>query len=304
MTDNSRFMAAVDGLQRGDPAAPAAMEALARARNPDALAIVAEFRLHGMHGRRNLAEALRLFAAAAEHGHVDAARTRAYLTNAGIGRKAHPELARNLLRKLAPTDRFSEVQLALLPHLTCAKRLGEIEPQIVSADPYIAVFQGLFSPAECQYIATVGNPWMQRAMIADPETGKGRLDPVRDSDTTAIPTVSEDLVIQQILATIAVASGTDVRKAEPLAILRYRPGQQYHPHFDAYDVGDPRPQRTHTALIWLNEGYEGGETRFPEIGVTVRGRGRRHAGVPQPDRRGLARRPHAPRRAAGEGINL
>jgi prolyl 4-hydroxylase len=83
--------------------------------------------------------------------------------------------------------------------------------------------------------------------------------------------MAEDLVIQRINHCIADASGTRYAWGEPLHVLRYGPSQQYRPHHDAHAFGPPEKRRIATALIYLNDAYEGGETNFPEIGVTVRG---------------------------------
>ena len=58
-------------------------------------------------------------------------------------------------------------------------------------------------------------------------------------------------------------------QGEPLQILRYQPGQEYRPHFDWLDVGN---RRVMTALIYLNDDYEGGETAFTKTGLKVKGR--------------------------------
>jgi prolyl 4-hydroxylase len=68
---------------------------------------------------------------------------------------------------------------------------------------------------------------------------------------------------------LAALTGTDVHRGEPLQILRYRPGQQYHPHTDW--LGEENA-RMLTALIYLNEEYEGGETAFVKLGFKLRGR--------------------------------
>jgi prolyl 4-hydroxylase len=53
-------------------------------------------------------------------------------------------------------------------------------------------------------------------------------------------------------------------------VLRYRPGGEYKPHFDA--IPGFANQRTMTFLVWLNEDYEGGETHFPTPGLKLKGR--------------------------------
>ena len=268
---SAAFLAATKDLQDGVAGAAEAMEQLARNGDGDALMMVGEFRLRGLYGPKNLERGFRMITAAAEKGQIDAQRTRIYLTAMGVGRKAHPALARSLLATLAKTDRFAAVQSGLLEHVTCVEKVASMTPEVVLADPKIVLWRGLFSEMECKYLTNVGLPWMERAMIADSTTGQGILDPVRVSDTTAVPLISEDLIVQEINRAIALATGTQTRWGEPLTVLRYRPGQQYHPHYDAYEEGWPEPQRTTTALIWLNDAYEGGETRFPELGITVRG---------------------------------
>ena len=57
---------------------------------------------------------------------------------------------------------------------------------------------------------------------------------------------------------------------KPLQVLRYGPGQQYKPHLDA--LPGLANQRRWTALIYLNDDYEGGETAFLESGHVLRGR--------------------------------
>ena len=268
---STAFLAATKDLQDGVAGAAEAMEQLARNGDGDALMMVGEFRLRGLYGPKNLERGFRMITAAAEKGQIDAQRTRIYLTAMGVGRKAHPVLARSLLATLAKTDRFAAVQSGLLEHVTCVAKVASMTPEVVRADPKIVLWRGLFSEIECKYLTNVGLPWMERAMIADATTGQGILDPVRVSDTTAVPLISEDLIVQAVNRAIALATGTQSRWGEPLTVLRYRPGQQYHPHYDAYEEGWPEPQRTTTALIWLNDAYEGGETRFPELGITVRG---------------------------------
>lgn len=269
--ESPSFIAAAEALRAGHAQAPAQIEALARAGDPDALMMVGEFRLIGLHGPRDFAKGFRLISKAADKGQPLARRSRIYLTAAGVGRKPNEALARSLLRQLAKEDRFAAVQDGLLDHLTCLERVDEIEPEVVFAEPYIAVWRGLFGPAEYGYLRHVGVPHMQRSMIVDPATGQGVLDPIRDSDTTAVPMIEEDMIVQAVNRTIAIATGTTPGQGEALTILRYGPSQQYRPHYDAYDEGHAGPQRCKTALIWLNTEYEGGETHFPRLGLTVRG---------------------------------
>jgi len=231
---------------------------------------LAEARLMGDGGVPDAAAALALVEQGARLGNADARRAWVYMIAAGIGRVADPVAARAMLSELAKEDRFAAVQLAFLGHVTCHQKFPDIMPEILSDDPRIMIHRGLFSAAECQYLTLLGTPWLERAMVIDEATGEGVLDSIRDADTSSFPPLAEDLVVQQINACIAAASGTDRKWGEPLTILRYRPGQQYRPHHDARGA-TPEDLREWTALIWLNDDFEGGETDFPDVGVRVKG---------------------------------
>jgi prolyl 4-hydroxylase len=248
------------------------LDELARRAATDGAAALelAEARLMGDGGPPDAREALALVEQSARLGHPDGRRAWVYMTAAGIGRAADPEGAKEMLAELASEDRFAAVQLAFLGHVTCHQRLSASAPEVLSADSHVAIHRGLFSAAECRYLMLLGTPWLERAMVIDEATGAGILDSIRDADTSSFPPLAEDLVVQQINACIAAASSTYKAWGEPLTILRYQPGQQYRPHHDS-EGARPESLRHWTALIWLNEDYEGGETDFPDIGVRVKG---------------------------------
>ncbi len=259
-------------MRSGDTAAHAQLEDLAKKGDPHALMALGDMRLAGKYFERDLVKGFKNIAKAAEKGLLEAQRAHIYLTGKGIGRKANPTLARNMLSRLAETDKFSAVQRALLDHATSREKVGEIVPETISDDPSIVIWRGLFSEAEFGYLQHIGLPLMQPALVVDPKTGTGRLDPIRRSDTTSFPLISEDLMLQEILGTVAAATDTTPTQGESLTLLRYRPGQEYRPHYDAYNPGWAGPQRKYTCIIWINDDYEGGETHFPRLDITVKGK--------------------------------
>jgi prolyl 4-hydroxylase len=95
-------------------------------------------------------------------------------------------------------------------------------------------------------------------------------DTIRTSDGAAFHWLIEDPVVHAINRRVAAASGTTYEQGEPLQVLRYEPGQEYRPHFDYVKGAENR--RLWTALIYLNEDYEGGSTAFVRTGIEVRGR--------------------------------
>jgi len=237
---------------------------------PGAAMDLAERLLLGIDMKADQKAAYKMVQHAARLGHPDGRRAWVYLTAAGIGRKADPIAARQMLTELAKEDKFAALQLAFLDHVSCEKRLAEATPKIISAEPYIALYPQLFSPAECRYLAVLGTPWLEKAGILD-SSGHGRFDDqIRDAESCSIPNLAEDLVVQAINRCIAVATLTDPGWGEPLNILKYSPGQQYRPHHDGTGT-DNISVRALTALIWLNDQFEGGETDFPKIKVRVLG---------------------------------
>lgn len=240
----------------------------------EALALLAHWHLVGARVPRDVAAARALLARAAAIGHVDAALIEVAFTANGSGGPADWGAALKLLERAAAGDHVAAAQLALIR----AMRLGpDGEPvatpagRTLSTAPDVRLFPALFSPDECAHVAAVAGELMEPSRIADPATGRYRPDPVRTSDGAVLGPAREDLVVRALNMRIAAASGTDVAQGEPLAVLRYAPGQEYRPHHDALP-GAANP-RGWTMLVYLNEGYGGGETRFEATGLTVRGRG-------------------------------
>jgi len=127
----------------------------------------------------------------------------------------------------------------------------------------------LFTADECSFLVEAARPVLQPSTVVDPVTGALVANPVRTSDAAAFPFVAENPAIHALNRKLAKASGTQVKNGEPLQVLRYAPGHEYRPHFDA--IGATNNQRVLTFLVYLNEGFEGGETQFLSTGLCVKG---------------------------------
>ena len=137
----------------------------------------------------------------------------------------------------------------------------------LSEEPGVWLFERAFSAAECEFLRLLAEPTYERSLVK--MEGKDVPDPIRTSDGSTIHWLIEDPATHAINRRLAAMTRTAVENGEPMQILRYRPGQQYHPHFDW--LGEAN-RRILTALIYLNEDYEGGETRFVKTGLIVKGR--------------------------------
>jgi prolyl 4-hydroxylase len=143
------------------------------------------------------------------------------------------------------------------------------EPKPLSTHPRASLFERLLTPAECAYLIEIAEGLYQPSMVYD-ESRRLVRDTIRTSDGATYHWAIEDPPIHALNRRIAAATGTTYEQGEALQALRYAPGQQYRPHFDW--VPGAANQRLWTALLYLNEDYEGGGTKFVRTGLEVRGK--------------------------------
>jgi prolyl 4-hydroxylase len=257
------------------------VEALARAGRPaeavqfvgdraaagdvEAMFVLANWRLWGIYGPRDPAAANALLERSAAAGWAESALLRATLLNNGTGVAPDPVAARQILEDWRDHADAAE-QLGLLEAMR-----GRSEPELeaLSDDPPVRMARNLFSAGECDYVLKKAEPDMRPSMIIDEATGRPMPHPVRTSFSTNFAPDTEDLVIHALNRRIAKATGTDQESGEPLHVLRYAPGQEFRPHLDA--IAGESNQRMWTAIVYLNEGFEGGETDFPELDIRTLG---------------------------------
>lgn len=228
--------------------------------------------LEGRFLSRDLAAARAALARAAELGQVGAARTLAGLAACGVGAPPDWGGALKLLESWGSRDPVAERQLELIRRMALDAQgypTIEFDRTPISADPRIERVDRLLTPQECAFLLELADPRMRRATIFHEAEQRFVEDPIRRSDKAGFPVVSEWPFVRAMNLRIAAATGTLVDSGEPLQVLRYGPGQEYRSHFDAIE-GMDNP-RVLTALVWLNEDYSGGETRFDDLGISERG---------------------------------
>ncbi|WP_343891124.1 2OG-Fe(II) oxygenase [Sphingomonas oligophenolica] len=206
-------------------------------------------------------------------GHADAALMEVALVATGSGGPSDWRAAHGLLEAVAG-DPVAANQLALLALMDLDEDGRPTRVPVgerLSESPDVVRFPGLLSPAECQYVAMTAQDVLEPAVVIDPRTGKMVSHPIRTSLGAVIGPARENLVVRAINARLAAVSNTAIEQGEPLAVLRYAPGQQYRAHLDSID--NAPNQRIKTVLVYLNEGFRGGETRFTANGLNVSPRG-------------------------------
>ncbi|MBV8685410.1 MAG: 2OG-Fe(II) oxygenase [Alphaproteobacteria bacterium] len=239
----------------------------------EALFTLAEWRLRGDVLPQDLGLARALYGRAGDAGHARGAAFHTNLLALGLGGARNWPQALKRLRIEARGDRRRREAAALVDRMTLT---GQGDPVAVpaarplSASPDVRLVPGLLSPAECDYLARVAEPGYGPSIVVDPSTGRDYRDPVRTSDGSTLHWLIEDPAVHALNRRLAAATGTAAEQGEPMQILRYRPGQQYRRHLD--HIPGEANQRLATALVYLNEGYEGGETLFTASGLKVKGR--------------------------------
>lgn len=173
----------------------------------------------------------------------------------------------------APLDWGRLRERVALPHERAVP-----EPESLSAAPRIAALRGLFTREECIYVGLKGLPLLRPARVVTPD-GRSVVDPMRSNETAKFGLLEADVVVQSLDLRVARALGHPAANGEGFALLRYETGQQYLPHCDWIDPEREatRPdlerwgQRVATCVVYLNDGFEGGATEFPRLGLSFRG---------------------------------
>ncbi|WP_417492835.1 prolyl hydroxylase family protein [Maricaulis sp.] len=203
-----------------------------------------------------------------------------------LGRSGHP-LASALI-----------TATTALPEAAATAPSGTAAPDWPAAEPLLAAILEPAAPAEtihpaprvarstgflpamlCDYLAAQAASLLKPAQVFDPLTGQPRPDPYRQSLTAALPDGAMDLVLWAIKMRMAMLAGGTFDQGEPLAVLLYRPGDQYRPHVDYLSDTGPvtaadlarRGQRIATTLVRLNQEFSGGATVFPRLDISWTG---------------------------------
>ena len=248
-------------------------EAAAQMGDAEALALLATWRLIGHPLARDLVLARSLLAQAAEARHSWAGLALIALTANGSGASPDWPAALTLLRKAAEWDAEAAAHLRLVQAMDIdadgyPTRPGKSE--IVCETPAARCYRAFLTPDECAHIARAGQGLLEPSMIVDPQSGTFLPHPIRTSAGATLGPTRESLPLQAIQRRIAAAAHIPVAQGEPFSLLHYAPGQQYRLHVDT--LPEPCNQRVATCILYLNEGYAGGETYFEESMTRFRGR--------------------------------
>ncbi|HMI40709.1 MAG TPA: 2OG-Fe(II) oxygenase [Sphingomicrobium sp.] len=140
--------------------------------------------------------------------------------------------------------------------------------EVVSETPRAAVFRAILTEDECGHVMKVASSDFQPSLVFNSDRKLVR-DTIRTSDGSTLHWLIEDPAVHALNRRVAAASSSNYDCGEALQVLRYQPGQEYRPHFDF--VASATNRRMMTALIYLNEAYDGGATSFVQTDTRFKG---------------------------------
>ena len=241
--------------------------------------------LTGIGGTSEPDRGAALLTAAAEEGDSGAAAMMATIEAIGAGRPQSWDKAFAWLRRAADLGSTSaRAQLALLERGTGAIDLPALitpPPKRSLCDaPRIRAIDGFATPAECDWLMNRARGDLGPAMVLDIRSGRATTHPDRTNKSFEFYLAEMDVVVQILRARIAAATNLPVPVFESAQVMQYSVGEEFRPHYDFLTGEGPGwaaemqrlGQRIATFLLFLNDDFEGGETEFPKIGISHRGR--------------------------------
>lgn len=158
------------------------------------------------------------------------------------------------------------------------RRMGTpVQPDQAAVDRPVQLAALPLEPGRLGLIRSRVAPRLQPAEVYGQQRSE-RQAQVRDSDQAIMPAPTADYLLASLERMMGAATGQGLAAAEPLVVLRYRPGQQYRWHRDYIQPTTPEVveeirrfgQRVYTVIAYLSSGFDGGETEFRDWDLSLR----------------------------------
>ncbi len=138
----------------------------------------------------------------------------------------------------------------------------------------LRVEDGWLSAQDAHELMALAGPRFHAPLVVETEGGQEH--PLRTGDVAWLPH-DTDPAVRTVVERIATRLGLPVSHAESMQVVRYREGQGYHAHHDAFDPLAEAGrrcmrrggQRVATAIVYLQQPDAGGGTLFPVVGEEV-----------------------------------
>ena len=219
----------------------------------------------GVSSRHGLADALETLVVAAERGWQAAEAQIAVLAGRSLAVSESPEAG-------SWRDLAASIDLQAWLEPPAAIELND--------SPLIRSFPDFLSPAVCHWLIERARPLLSRALVYDGVAKKTLAHPTRTNNAAMFNLLDTDFICVLMEQRICRCLGVPFGHLESPAVLHYEEGREITTHFDFVDPNVPnydeeiarRGQRIVTFLVYLNDDYSGGETEFPRLDISHKGR--------------------------------
>jgi prolyl 4-hydroxylase len=244
---------------------------------------------------RGVAAPLAVLNAAAARGEAEALRHLATLAAASVGGPADFDAALDLLARAAAAGSASargqlmtlapqgaqgaapdaDPWLALRRAVDLGPWTAPCDKRVLNADPRTVAVPGFIPADVCAWLTGLAAGRLARARTFAADGSVEAAARGRTNSALELTLAECDVVVMLLRARIAASIGVPAGALETSQILRYAPGEEYARHFDFLDpaLADvaAHGQRIVTFLVYLNDGFDGGETDFPRLGLRHKG---------------------------------
>ena len=139
----------------------------------------------------------------------------------------------------------------------------------------LKIIDNFLTDEECDYVISLAEPKVQRSTVMGRD--KNEVSNYRTSEHVFLKS-SSNPTLKLIAERVSKVNGIPTEYQEDIQILRYKEGKYYKPHYDACldDSANCRQDRSsrgvrlNTALMYLSDVEEGGETSFNNLGIDVK----------------------------------
>lgn len=156
--------------------------------------------------------------------------------------------------------------------------IGPQQTKLLVDAPKIGASEGFVDAATCAWLIARAAPLQARSLVYDPTTGRAAAHDARSNSAATFSILELDLPLILIRERIAATMKVPVSHLERASVFHYTPGQTFAEHYDYLEPSPQlraeiarRGQRPLTFLVYLNDGFEGGETHFIALGKKLRG---------------------------------
>ena len=144
-----------------------------------------------------------------------------------------------------------------------------LKEQIINNDPVIKVVKPIFKDNLCKDIINESEKYFSDSEVKDKNYKKYR----KSSSFDISSKICEEDVFKLFNNRYIKAFAKNFLY-DDIQITRYKEGEYYLPHFDAYNLLKKDKniyyQRVKTIILYLNDDYVGGEINFPNLNLKIK----------------------------------